>query len=107
MRTLTTDGAAWSLPVSHNSEAQAVSRSVHSLSPQKRLNRSWCRSECWLEWAQGTVIRRGPDPHTWRGNFEGEGGGLRHRPTKRSIGLYSKWLSRAQNRDGAHADWVY
>jgi len=53
---------------SHVDAAYCYSRSCvvlvcrsRSKAVQKRLNRSWCRSGCWLGWTQGTIVRWGPD----------------------------------------------
>jgi len=49
------------------------------------------------------VLDGGPDPHTWRGNFEGEKGLARDMFVRGSI--YSKQLSRGRHRYGVHASW--
>jgi len=51
------------------------------------------------------TIRWGPDPHAWNGNFEGENVPAQDMPGHVWRSIYSKRLSRGQNRYGADADW--
>ena len=88
-------------------EAARCKASHTVLSCAKRLNRSKCRLGCGLRWAPEACSSGGSRSpvHTWRGNFEGKKG-----PAQDMRGyvwrlIYSKRLSRGQNRYGADANW--
>jgi len=51
------------------------------------------------------VLDGGPDPHTSRGNFEGEKGPAQDMRRLVWQSVYSKKFSRRQHRYGSDADW--
>jgi len=75
-------------------------RCVKAAEPVEMLFGMWT----WVG-AGNYVLDVGPDPYTWRGKFRGE-----NRPAQDLLGhvwwlIYSKWLSRGQNRYIADSDW--
>jgi len=100
MQSSATDGVAWSV-------CQSVGLS-RSWALQKRLDRSRCRLECELRWAQGTMYWMEVQiPTREGGNFEGKKGPAHgHSRTCLPVDIFKSTQQRA-HRYGAAAYWTY
>jgi len=88
MSSIPTDTTLWSV---------GLCLSVTTVNPAKMAEPIQMPFWMWIRAGpRNHVLDGAPNPHTWRGNFEGEKGPAHDMPGHFQQSIYSKWLSRGQ-----------